>query len=183
MIGGIELRLENNKYYIKWFKKSWPYITGAILLSLFQIVTLAVTGEPWRISSGMANWGALIYETLGGDVSKWFYFNSEGRDVALAAGFLREPKSVRNLGVIVGASLSALMASQFKIRKAKSYRQMIAAAVGGLLMGYGSRLASGCNIGSFFGGIASLSLSGWIFGLFIFVGAIIGSKLLVRFLM
>ncbi len=180
-IGGISLNLNDNKFYLKWFKNSWTYVTGAVLLSLFQIVTLAVTGEPWRISSALVNWGAWIYEAFGGDVSNWFYFSSESSQTALQNGFLNDPKSIRNLGLILGALFASLMASQFKFRKIKSKKHVIAAALGGLLMGYGSRLASGCNIGSLYSGIASLSLAGWVFGAFVFVGAIVGSKLLVRF--
>ena len=37
-----------------------------------------------------------------------------------------------------------------------------ASVIGGLLMGYGARLAFGCNIGAYFGGIASFSLHGWV---------------------
>lgn len=50
-------------------------------------------------------------------------------------------------------------------------------------MGYGARLAYGCNIGAFYSGIASLSLSGWIFGIALFIGAFLGSKLLVKYFM
>ena len=31
-------------------------------------------------------------------------------------------------------------------------------------MGYGARIAFGCNIGAYFGGIASFSLHGWLWG-------------------
>lgn len=181
--GGIKLDLNNNKYYLKWFKNSWTYVTGAVLLSIFQIVTLAVTGETWRISSALATLGAWVYEAFGGDVSNWLYYSSESARTSLEVGFLRDPKSIRNLGVVLGALFSTLMASQFKFRKIKSKKQVVAAATGGLLMGYASRLASGCNIGALYGGIASLSLSGWVFALFVFVGAIIGSKLIVKYLL
>src|SRR5699024_398541 len=40
-----------------------------------------------------------------------------------------------------------------------------ASVIGGLLMGYGARLAFGCNIGAYFGGIASFSLHGYIWGI------------------
>ena len=61
--------------------------------------------------------------------------------------FFSHGGSLMNLGIIVGAFLASLAASQFKIRKIKSVRQVIAAIVGGLLMGYGTRVAFGCNIG------------------------------------
>ena len=68
-----------------------------------------------------------------------------------------------NLGLVFGALLATLLASQFKFKKIKSLKQVIAAVLGGLLMGYGARLAGGCNIGALFSGVASLSLSGWVF--------------------
>ena len=37
---------------------------------------------------------------------------------------------------------------------------LAAAVIGGLLLGYGARLAFGCNIGAFFSGVVSGSLHG-----------------------
>jgi hypothetical protein len=75
------------------------------------------------------------------------------------------------------------MASQFKIKKIKSKKQIVAATLGGLLMGYGARIAFGCNIGALYSGISSLSLSGWVFAIGMFFGAVVGSKLLVKYFM
>lgn len=177
------LKISNNPVYKKWLKEAWPYLTGAVLLSLFQIVTLATTGNPWGVSGVFANWGAWIYEAVGGDVSKWYYFSSTGAQATLENGLLNHAGSWRNIGIILGALLATLLASQFKIKKIKSKKQIIAATLGGLLMGYGARIAYGCNIGALFSGIASLSLSGWIFAIAMFFGAIVGSKLLVKFFM
>jgi uncharacterized membrane protein YedE/YeeE len=173
----------NHELSKKWLKSAWPYITGAVLLSLFQIVTLATTGNPWGVSGVFANWGAWVYMAFGGNVDKWYYFSSEGAQATLANGFLKDPGTWRNIGVIVGALFAVLLASQFKIKKIKSKKQIFAAVIGGLLMGYGARLAYGCNIGALYSGIASLSLSGWVFGMALFVGAVIGSKILVKYLM
>lgn len=175
--------IKKNKYYQAWFKNAWTYVTGAVLLSLFQIVTMITSNDPWGVSGPLANWGAWIYRAIGGNVDKWNYFSSEGAQATLNAGFLNDPGSIRNVGIIAGALLATLMASQFKFKKIKSYKQVIAAMVGGLLMGYGARIGFGCNIGALYSGIASLSVSGWVFGIFIFLGAIVGSKLLVKYLM
>ena len=51
---------------------------------------------------------------------------------------------------------------------------MLAAALGGLLMGYGARLAFGCNIGAYFSGIASGSLHGWLWLVAALLGTYIG---------
>jgi hypothetical protein len=175
--------IRNNEYYKLWIKDAWPYITGAVLLSVFQIVTFAATGNPWGVSQVFADWGAWIFQALGGSVEKWYYFAREGFVENLNEGFLKNAPSWRNIGIIVGALLAVLLANQFKIKKLKSFRQVVAAVLGGLLMGYGARIAFGCNIGAFFSGIASFSLSGWVFAIFLFIGAVIGSKLLVKYFM
>ena len=154
-------KISKNTYYKKIFKNPFTYVTGAVLLSLFQIAIFAVTGSPWGVSGVFANWGAWIYELLGGSVDKWHYFSSSGAQATLDNGILNHGGSWLNFGIIAG----------------------VAATLGGLLMGYGARLAGGCNIGALFSSIASLSLSGWFFAIFLFVGAFIGSKLLAKFFM
>ncbi|MDY7028505.1 MAG: YeeE/YedE thiosulfate transporter family protein, partial [Spirochaetota bacterium] len=114
--------IKDNKYYKEWIKDAWPYLTGAILLSVFQIVTLAATGNPWGVSGVLANWGAWLYEAVGGSVDKWYYFSSEGAQRTLEGGFLNHGGSIRNLGIIVGALLAVLLASGFKIKKIKSMK-------------------------------------------------------------
>lgn len=175
--------LKKNEFYKMWFKDALPYVTGAVLLSLLQIVTFATTGNPWGVSGIFANWGAWLFELVGGSVDKWFYFSSQGAQATLDAGILNHAGSWRNIGIIFGALFATLMASGFKFKKIKSWRQVLAAVLGGLMMGYGARIAAGCNIGALFSGIASLSLSGWVFAIFMFGGAIIGSKLLVKYFM
>lgn len=177
------MAIKDNEYYKTWIKGAWPYLTGAVLLSTFQIVTLAVTGNPWGVSGVLANWGAWIWEAVGGSVDKWYYFSSEGAQRTLEGGFFHHGGSIRNLGIIIGAFLAVLLASGFKLKKLKSSKQLIAAILGGLMMGYGARIGFGCNIGAFYSGIASFSLSGWVFGLALFLGAIVGSKLLVKYFM
>jgi len=58
-----------------------------------------------------------------------------------------------------------------------SLRSLLAALVGGLLLGYGARLAYGCNIGAYFSGIISGSLHGWLWLVAAFIGNVFGTRL------
>ncbi len=176
-------QVKKNDYYKKWIKSPFTYVTAAVLLAIFQIITLAATGNPWGVSGVFAYWGAWIVDLFGGSVDKWYYFASSGAQSTLEAGFFNHAGTWRNLGIIFGALATALLASGFKIKKIKSKKQIIAAIVGGLLMGYGARIAAGCNIGALFSGIASLSVSGWVFAIAMFGGAVVGAKLLVKYFM
>ncbi len=176
-------KISANRYFKLVFKNPFTYVTGAVLLSVFQIAIFAFSGNPWGVSGTFANWGAWLYELVGGSVDKWYYFSGAGAQSTLEAGILNHTGSWLNIGIAFGALLAALFASQFKFKKIKSLRQVIAAVLGGLLMGYGARLAGGCNIGALYSGISSLSLSGWVFAVFLFIGAFLGSKLLAKYFM
>lgn len=176
------LRLGNQETYKKLLKEPLTYLAGAMLLAILNIAHFAVLNSGWGVTSSFVSWGAWVVKIFGVDVSGWNYFSESARQT-LANGFLRDGGSIRNLGIIFGALLATLYASQFKIKKIKSGRQVIAAILGGLMMGYGARMASGCNIGALFTGTASLSLSGWIFAGALLIGAYFGSKLLAKYFM
>jgi len=174
--------LRENAVFKSLFVDPWTYVTGAVILALLNIVLLAATGKGWGVTTAFAYWAAWIWDAVGGDAHGWAYF----RDVAKGFNganfsFMTDRASLLDLGVVGGALLSVLLASQARIKKVKSWKQVIAAILGGFLMGFGARLSFGCNIGALFTGLPSLSLQGWVFMLFIFLGAVVGSKLLVKY--
>ncbi|MGH2519706.1 MAG: YeeE/YedE thiosulfate transporter family protein, partial [Chloroflexota bacterium] len=83
-------------------------------------------------------------------------------------------------GVIAGAFVAAVLASEFKVRWPRQRRRYLQSAAGGIGMGYGAGLAVGCTIGAFFSAIPSLGLNGWIFGLSLLIGAFGGVKIIQR---
>ncbi|MFD0049918.1 YeeE/YedE family protein [Actinomycetes bacterium NPDC127524] len=139
---------------------SWPLYTAAIILALLNALTLTIRGNPWGITSAFALWGGKFLLAMGLDVSSWNYF-SGANGAALSHTVLADSTSVMNFGIILGAFISAAFQGTFKPGR---IRPGVASAsiIGGLMMGYGSRLAFGCNIGAYFGGIASFSLHGWV---------------------
>lgn len=165
-------------------KDAWPYWMGAILLGIMNTVTFIYMSSPWGVTTTFIFWGAWISQLFGGDPTSWGYFKMSPAAVkTLQAGFFNHTGSLMNAGIIFGAFLAAAAASQFKIKNIRAPRQIAAALIGGFLMGYGARLANGCNIGAYFSSIASMSVHGWVFGIFILLGAYIGSRLLTRYFM
>ena len=168
------------------FVNPWTYVTGAILLAVFASALLQSTGGVWGVTTALTYWGAWAWNLVGGDAHSWAYFNEVSHGKAFntpGLNILNHGGSVIDIAVIVGALMSTLLASQFKFKKIKDSRQVAAAILGGLLMGFGARLSFGCNIGALFSGLPSMSLHGWVFMAFIFLGAIVGSKLLVTVFM
>ncbi|WP_239422144.1 YeeE/YedE family protein [Bacillus sp. CGMCC 1.16541] len=143
------------------FRGSWPLLVAAIVLAVLNAVTLTVRGQPWGITSAFALWGAKIGGFFGLDVTQWGYWQQPQNANALTQSVLADSTSVMNFGIILGAFLASSIAGIFALKK---IRKGVAASslIGGLMMGYGARLAFGCNIGAYFGGIASFSLHGWV---------------------
>ncbi len=175
------IRLGNYPLYQKLMKAPLTYVTGAVLLAVFQIAHVSLFNSGWGVTSTFATWGAWVYEAVVGSVREWGYFSDAKELKALNQSLLTDGGTLRDIGIVFGALLATLFASEFKIKRIKSIRQVIAAVLGGLLMGYGARLAHGCNIGALFTGISAFSVSGWVFALFLFVGAYLGCKILARF--
>ncbi|MGG6447885.1 YeeE/YedE family protein [Pseudobacillus badius] len=144
----------------KVFRGSWPLITAAVVLALLNALTLTVRGNPWGITSAFALWGGKALMAMGIDVSSWGFFSGANGE-ALTQTVLADSTSVMNFGIILGAFISAAFQGTFKPKKIQP-KVAAAAIIGGLLMGYGARLSFGCNIGAYFGGIASFSLHGWV---------------------
>ncbi|PYM62492.1 MAG: hypothetical protein DME11_20005 [Candidatus Rokuibacteriota bacterium] len=159
----------------------WPLGVGAVLLALLNLVTLVVAGTPWSITWAFALWGAKGLVAMGYDLSGVAFWSGEFQQSALAAPVFADVTSVMDLGLVLGALLGAGLAGRFAPRRRVPARRVAAAVLGGLLLGYGSRIAYGCNIGALFGGIASTSLHGWLWAAAALAGTPLGVWLRGRF--
>ncbi|KAA0019864.1 YeeE/YedE family protein [Salinicola corii] len=161
----------------RWLTGPWPILAGAIGLALLNFLTLSLAGRPWGITSAFALWGAKVFQAVGGDVTAWGYWQNPGRAASLDSSIFSDITTVMNIGVILGAGLAASLAGRFAPSLRIPLRSVAAAVIGGLLLGYGARLAFGCNIGAYFSGIASGSLHGWLWLVAAFAGNMFGVKL------
>jgi uncharacterized protein len=161
----------------RWLTGPWPLIAGAVGLAVVNIATLTIGGRPWGVTSAFALWGAKWFAALGVDVASWSYWTAPAQAAALKSSVLMDITSVMDFGIILGALMAAFLAGRFAPVWRISTPSLAAAVIGGLLLGYGARLAYGCNIGAYFSGIASGSLHGWLWLVAAFAGNVIGTRL------
>lgn len=142
-----------------WVRGPWSPLAGAVALAGVCVLCFAVLGRPWGITSAFALWGAKAAGAAGIGVEDWAYWGG-WRAAQLAAPVLADETSAMNVGIVLGALGAAGAAGRFAPVARLGLREALTAAVGGLLMGYGARLAYGCNIGAYLGGLTSGSLHG-----------------------
>jgi uncharacterized membrane protein YedE/YeeE len=160
-----------------WLRGPWPLVTGALALAALNFATLALSGQAWRVTSAFALWGAKIVAAAGVDVAHWPYWSSGDNAAALAAPLSHDVPSVMNVGIMLGAVLAAALAGRYAPVWRVPLRPLFAAALGGLLLGYGARLAYGSNVGAYFSGIVSASVHGWIWLIAAYAGSVAGIRM------
>ena len=166
-----------NRGWTRLLRGPWPLIGAGLGLAALNILTLLVAGHPWSITYGFGLWGAKIAQGIGVPVENWEFWSWPAQARALEASVLEDVTSVMDFGLILGAALAAGLAGKFAPKAALPFLSLLAAAIGGVLMGYGARLSFGCNIGALFSGIASGSVHGWLWFGAAFLGSLGGIAL------
>lgn len=162
--------------FVRIIRGTWPLWAGALVLATLNGLTLFFSGKPWGITGAFALWGSKTAAVLGVDVQSWAYWSGENA-AALDKPILADVTSIMDFGIVLGALLAAALGGTFVLHRRIPWKTAIAAIVGGILMGYGARLAYGCNIGAYFGGVASFSLHGWLWAGMALIGTYGGLKL------
>lgn len=153
------------------FRRGWNWLYTGIAVGFVSILAFplsAATGRnyPLGITGGWINiYQSLIkWQTVVESEIKRASLNWEGAEV---------------LGVVLGAAIAALIAKEFAIR-APEAKVILLIFLGGLMMGFGAVLSSGCNIGHILSGVPQLSigsilggisivLGGWLMAYFMFI--------------
>ena len=159
------------------YRPSRNYVIGGIAIGLLCVAVFVVGGHPWSVTFGYTVWGAKIAQALGFDFSHAAFWQWEGPKHALEGSVLSDTSSLTDFGMLFGAMAAAAAARPFAAAAWPPAKSLIAAAVGGTLMGWGARLGFGCNIGAFVSGVASGSLHGWVWFLAALPGCLIGIRL------
>lgn len=159
------------------FVPSRNYVIGGVIIGLLCVVVFAAGGHPWSVTFGYTVWGAKAATALGLDLSHSAFWQWPGPKRALVESVLSDTSSLTDFGMLFGAMAAAAASKPFAMSPWPPAKSLLAAGIGGLLMGCGARLGFGCNIGAFVGGVASGSLHGWIWFLAALPGCLVGIRL------
>lgn len=161
-------------------KINHPFLVAALSLAIINALLFLISGSPWSISSVFPFWGTKAIDLLAFPIDWSFWDYALENQTQLNSSILENPVSLTTIGVILGALLITLQRGRSREKCAK--KALFASSLGGLIMGYSAVLASGCNIGAFFSGIASGSLHGWVWFVFALAGNWLGIKLRIKWL-
>lgn len=154
------------------FVHFWDTGKGMVALGIISAVYFGIFGGVWAVTGEMTRWGGEFLELIGIDVSPYSYYTKQN----LNGTPLSRTDGLMLIGMFIGALVAALWANKVKFRLPASKIRIFQAIVGGILSGFGARLAFGCNLANFFTGLPYFSLHTWVFTLFMVLGIYLGVK-------
>jgi uncharacterized protein len=166
-----------------WFYKRWVW--GAVLLAVFATLNLVLAGQPWGVVYGFGLWAGKLVTAAGlFDPSANAFWSQASNAKHLGESVLLDVTSITNIGILAGALWVSMKRNAANMSPATNHqldsftpKQWAVGLIAGLVMGYSSRLAFGCNVGAMLSGISTGSLHGWIWLPLAFAGTLIGLKI------
>jgi hypothetical protein len=143
-------------------------VSVALGYSLYQV---AGKGSLWGITTGESKLGGLFWKSLGLPVDQLRYF----QEFKLLSP-IEDPTQAIVFAILLGGFAAALLTRSFAIKHIPDRWMLLQAVVGGVLLGYGSRLALGCNIGNFLSAWAGGGLHAAIFTAALLPGTYLGLR-------
>jgi uncharacterized protein len=168
--------------YNKLCRTEWNPMTTGIIIALLSILMMA-WWRPWGAVGAVRNWGDWILYAIGiysdpDTLEVLGFFDWDG-DALPQKSFWYNSGSVIGIGFIGGAFLSALLGGQFALRF-PPIREWVKAIIAGILMGFGSTLAGGCNVGGMYNALGNLAANGFAMWFGLIFGVLFGLWLLYK---
>lgn len=160
-----------DKYLVKFYKP----LPALIALGILSTYYFGFFGSVWAVTGEMTRWGGEFLELFGFDTSKYEYYKLQNLDGTP----LTRNDGIMLIGMFLGCFIAALWANNVKIRLPASKIRIFQALIGGIISGFGARLAMGCNLANFFTGLPYFSLHSWVFVVCMIIGIYAGTKVVV----
>lgn len=150
----------------------WAPVPAVIAAGVLSAYYFGITGTFWAVTGEFTRWGGHLLQFAGYHPETWGYF----KIIGLSGTPLERVDGVMILGMFAGCLAAALWANNVKLRLPQHRIRIAQAVVGGLIAGFGARLALGCNLAAFFTGIPQFSLHAWFFALATAAGSWFGAR-------
>jgi hypothetical protein len=160
----------------------WPPLAAGIALGLALLLTFLLNGY----GLGASGFFTRLTAWFGGELAgPWSQANSYLGPFLKNANPLASWISWEIVGVMVGALLAAITGGRFRARIDGAPRlggsgRIALALGGGVLTGFGARLARGCTSGVGLSGSAPLAVAGFVFLIGFFIVGLLVSYLVRR---
>ena len=155
-----------------WLIRFWSPVPAVIAAGILSTYYFGITGTFWAVTGEFTRWGGQLLQLLGVHSEQWGYYQL----IHLEGSPLTRIDGRMIIGMFGGCLAAALWANNVKLRLPRSRIRIAQAVAGGIIAGFGARLAMGCNLAAFFTGIPQFSLHAWLFAIATAIGSWFGAR-------
>ena len=180
----------NMTAYADGYLQPWK---AAVAIAVLNTAAYILSGWPMSITTGYTKIGAYIEQLIApAHAAGLLLFNQNSLSAVLSGSpitggawprvdivFLTQIPLF--IGIVVGAFLTAVALKEFRIYGLPPKRQLVSALVGGILIGFGARMAAGCNLTFVLGAVPLFAFQGFLFVAAMVLGAYAGARILSRY--
>ncbi|WP_374419262.1 selenium metabolism membrane protein YedE/FdhT [Chromobacterium sp.] len=156
----------------QYLVRFWAPVPAVIAAGVLSAYYFGITGTFWAVTGEFTRWGGHALQLFGFHPETWGYF----KVIHLEGTPLDRVDGMMIIGMFAGCLSAALWANNVKLRMPHHRVRIVQAVLGGLIAGFGARLAMGCNLAAFFTGIPQFSLHAWLFALATAAGSWFGAR-------
>lgn len=169
-----EINASKENIFPKAWRVTWSPLRVTVILGVMAAYYFGLTGTFWAVTGEFTRWGATLMQVVGINTDQYQYLKL----IHYQGTILTRIDGVMILGMFLGAFGAAYISNNLKWRMPMSGIRVGQALIGGILAGFGARLAMGCNLAAFFTGIPQFSLHAWIFAICMAAGTYVGTKII-----
>ncbi len=149
---------------MEWITQPWPWYISGPLIGLMVPALLLLSGRSFGVSTSFQHLGAMCSPRSKLPYFKDYDWRSNNWRLILVAGIM--------LGSFIGAYLLSATPVQFLPDSYNSWSGLLLLAIGGLLVGFGTRYANGCTSGHTIMGLSNLQWSSLVASISFFIGGL-----------
>lgn len=157
-------------------KPFWPPLVAGMALGLVLLLTFVWTGHGLGATGATTRFTAWLGLEMAPDALQ---ANAYLGPMVKGGNPLPAWISWQVVGVAMGALVAAFIAGRFRVqldgaRRIGAPKRMATALIGGMLAGFGARVAAGCTSGLGLSGAATLGIAAFVFlGMFFLAGLVV----------
>uniref|UniRef100_UPI00352B849D YeeE/YedE thiosulfate transporter family protein n=1 Tax=Klebsiella quasipneumoniae TaxID=1463165 RepID=UPI00352B849D len=126
-----------------WLIRFWSPVPAVIAAGILSTYYFGITGTFWAVTGEFTRWGGQLLQLLGVHSEQWGYYQL----IHLDGTPLTRIDGRMIIGMFGGCLAAALWANNVKLRLPRSRIRIVQAVAGGIIAGFGARLAMLFGIG------------------------------------
>ncbi len=157
----------------QWLERLHSPLPVVICLGILSAFYFGIIGSVWAVTGEFTRWGGHLLQVFGYPIGQLSYL----KIIKMYGMPWQRTDGWVVFGMLFGSLIAALAGGNWKLRIPAQKRRIFQGLIGGIIAGFGTRLAMGCNLAALFTGVPQFTLHTLLFTIGTVIGTWFGLKI------